>query len=407
MSFPIKIYLDQSAYGQFLNQSKNDWKQAEVAKILVREQAAGRAQVWASPTNVLETLQANDRRRPLATIILSLTGAKRMWGGSDFERVRDFLGFFDALAPGFWRQREFYEHHLLVSRRIWIGALALLACPEDLDLSELIETATRNKTISRLLHARFAENPNRFITHVKQTVQAMAVTTEDPFEEIKALPLEAMEDQINQLQTNFQKVSKDALRVLNSNRQDWAQAFGAMEIGRLLQSIFDLPMELMLMVDVRPVVRGWGSLKKRLGWKRSLPKEIATANDTTLLADAAAIQTVLQEMVYAATNVPLLSSYVGYEVIFRELQRCFNKQTIPTGGLSFDADHSAAVGCFEIVISNDRMLVDSLKTIAARVEKQSNGRLSPSIVATGAELEKALQFHAGQAQLHEEEVTVL
>jgi hypothetical protein len=106
MNYPIKIYLDQSAYSQFLNQSPKDWRKAPVAAILVREQATGRALVWANPTNVLETLQSADRRRELATIMLSLTSAKRMWGGSDFERVRDFLGFFDTLAPGFSRQPE-------------------------------------------------------------------------------------------------------------------------------------------------------------------------------------------------------------------------------------------------------------------------------------------------------------
>src|SRR5580658_3576549 len=98
MSRPIKIYLDQSAYGQFLNQSPKDWRKASVAYLLLREQAAGRAFVWASPTNVLETLQSKDRRRDLATIMLALTSAKRMWGGSDFERIRDFLGFFNMLA---------------------------------------------------------------------------------------------------------------------------------------------------------------------------------------------------------------------------------------------------------------------------------------------------------------------
>src|SRR5689334_321094 len=92
MSFPIKIYLDQSAYSQFLNQSPNDWKQAEVAKILVKEQAAERAQVWASPTNVLETLQTkeknHDARAAGATLIKESLGTQPRRGTYIFVNNR-------------------------------------------------------------------------------------------------------------------------------------------------------------------------------------------------------------------------------------------------------------------------------------------------------------------------------
>ena len=111
MTKPLKVYLDQSAYSQFLNQSPHDWKKADVASILLKARDAKIAEVWASPTNVLETAQATDRRKDLANIILSLTDARRMWPGHEFERVRDFLGFFDVRAKGFWRQKEFYAHH--------------------------------------------------------------------------------------------------------------------------------------------------------------------------------------------------------------------------------------------------------------------------------------------------------
>lgn len=391
MSRPINIYLDQSAYGQFLNQCRNDWRQAPVAKILLREQAAERAFVWASPTNVLETLQSEERARQLATIILALTSAKRMWGGSDFERVRDFLEFFEVLAPGFWRQRKFFDHRHLDAQRNWIAGLALLACPEKLELGTLIDAAAYNKTVSRLLHARFAADPDKFVCHLQKTIEGMEVTKDDPFADIDKMTIADMEKEIASLALKFQKLSKKALQRLDANRQYWAGAYGAMEIGRLLGTIFDLPLELMLMLDVTPVVRNWDGIKKNLGWKRSLPKEIATADDNTLVSQTGPFHTVLQEMFYAAAKAPLLSSRVGYEVILRELQRCFNQKKIPTGGLTFDADHSVAVCSFDIILSNDAMLVDSLKTLSGMVARHSKGMLRPSVVTTAGELEKALK----------------
>ena len=98
----------------------------------------------------------------------------------------------------------------------------------------------------------------------------------------------------------------------------------------------------------------------------------------------------LQEVIFAATSAPLVSSAIGYEVIFRDLQRCINDKTIPTGGLAFDADHAAAIMCFNIFISNDRILVESLKTLAKRLSEGSKGLIQPSIVTSAEELKKAI-----------------
>jgi hypothetical protein len=63
---PLNIYLDQSVYGSFRNESPADWRRSGLAQLLLEAQRKQRAQVWASPTNVMETLQATDlgvRRR--------------------------------------------------------------------------------------------------------------------------------------------------------------------------------------------------------------------------------------------------------------------------------------------------------------------------------------------------------
>jgi hypothetical protein len=270
--------------------------------------------------------------------------------------------------------------------------LALLACPENLELETIIGAATYNKTVSRLLHARFAADPDKFVSYVQKTIEGMEITKGDPFADLNKVTITDMENEISSLSLKFQKLSKKALQRLNDNRQSWACAYGAMEIGRLLETIFDLPLELMLMLNITPVVRNWDGIKKSLGWKRSIPKEIATADEKMLLSETGVFRTVLQEMVFAATKAPLISSRVGYEVIFRELQRCFNQKKVPTGGLAFDADHSAAVCCFDVILSNDEMLVGSLKTLSGMVSEQSKGVLQPSVITTAKEVERALRI---------------
>jgi hypothetical protein len=34
------------------------------------------------------------------------------------------------------------------------------------------------------------------------------------------------------------------------------------------------------------------------------------------------------------------TSYIGFQIVLRELQQCFNRQTLPTGGLTFDVQHA-------------------------------------------------------------------
>ena len=56
---PLAIYLDQSAYSAMLS-SASDWQSTSLGKILFEARESGRGQVWAGPTNVIETIQAED-----------------------------------------------------------------------------------------------------------------------------------------------------------------------------------------------------------------------------------------------------------------------------------------------------------------------------------------------------------
>jgi hypothetical protein len=62
----LGMYSDQSIYGHLLDESPGDWTKLGFGSVLVEAQAAGKFEVWASPTHVIETLQARElgRGRP-------------------------------------------------------------------------------------------------------------------------------------------------------------------------------------------------------------------------------------------------------------------------------------------------------------------------------------------------------
>lgn len=395
----LSVYLDQSAYSQFLNSSPKDWRQAPIAKELIALKEEGICQVWPSPTNVLETAQAATRRQTLAQSMLFLSDAKRMWYGNEFERVREFLDFVSIYAPGFVREPKFFNERKIAARRTWIGALALLASQEEYDLSGLIDSLGHIKTTSRLIHARMAINPESAIETIVENVQAHAVTTENVFEPYENMTIPQMEAEISRLEGGFRKLGKKDLQLLNKQRESLSANYGAMEIGRLLQSIFTLPNELIFMLNVIPVVRNWDKFRQDFGCA-PLRKEIQTATDTDLLINMEFMREVLQQTIYAAGKAGLASSAIGYDIVFREIQRCLNDKTIPTGGLTFDMDHAAAILRFPIIISHDEKLVESLKTWSKKLGQQTKGEHEPSIVSNAKQLVEAVAKQKDRAKFY-------
>jgi hypothetical protein len=84
------------------------------------------------------------------------------------------------------------------------------------------------------------------------------------------------------------------------------------------------------------------------------------------------------------------TSYIGFQIVLRELQQCFNRQTLPTGGLTFDVQHAGAIAHFDIVVTTDTTLAGNLKTMANYIEKRSNGARRCTVVADANQLRKAL-----------------
>jgi uncharacterized protein YaiI (UPF0178 family) len=69
----------------------------------------------------------------------------------------------------------------------------------------------------------------------------------------------------------------------------------------------------------------------------------------------------MQSAIRAAASVGLMTTFIGYEVILRELQRLTNNGEVPKGSLTFDADHAGALKRFSVVVTHDVGLAASLR----------------------------------------------
>ena len=154
------VYLDQCVYGKML-EGVSDWRESEFGVVLTAGQKAGKLKVWAGPTNVIETIQATEtgRRRELASMILELIDARRMWWGYEIEAISDFFTFLRGLIPDAIQYPQYLEHHAEVAPQIWLGVLALAARMDGPYFGPLAEDLLRLKAQTQFLHARFAWHP--------------------------------------------------------------------------------------------------------------------------------------------------------------------------------------------------------------------------------------------------------
>jgi hypothetical protein len=76
------------------------------------------------------------------------------------------------------------------------------------------------------------------------------------------------------------------------------------------------------------------------------------------------------------------------------MQQCtYDLETkLPTGGLTFDADHAAGFLRFDVIVCRDVKFAESCKTMANAVEKWSKGRYAPEVVSNGDQVRRAIEM---------------
>lgn len=386
----IRIYLDQSIYGNILDEQPADWRIGEIAAILLEAQRSQTGQVWLSPTHVLETAQATDieRRRQLATIMLELTGARRMWWGHEFEAINDFFTFLKLFAPDAIRWPEYFDERALTARQICLGALALLAACPNLSIDSVVEGLALTKAKSQLRHAKFAADPGSWVNEMIETVE-LGKTTAEPKDEFQGMSMEQIKSAKDEFLAAACKLGNAEMRRLNKHRDTIARAYGAMEIGGLLPTIFTRPMEMSLLFDIPHIVEKWRELQKMVGCG-PLPLAIQKADRQQLVSEAA-LTVVIQHAIYAACRIGLVSTTLSFQTILLDLQKCINKKVIPTGGLLFDAGHAPAMKFCDIFMTTDSDLAESMKTMARFIGDRTQGQFMPQVVTNPKQLLDALR----------------
>jgi hypothetical protein len=386
-----RVYLDQSAYGRMLDDGP-DWRDSKMGAVLVESQNKGLAQVWVGPTNIVETIQTSDahRRKALASMLLELIEAKRVWWGHEFEAVKEFFLFVTYFAPEAIRHREYFEHHGTVARQTWLGALALTVATDGSHLGPVAEFLTHTKAVNRLLHARFALAPDDWVKQIVEAAQSLKTTTDDPLVDLEKLSTNEIKAEIEELSVSTKKLDKRGAARLDRHRDEIARAYGAIEIGLLLRTVLRLPLELELTFNIPHIVASWNHIQARTGCE-SLPENVRLADEESLIGDARITNVVIEHLIRAAAHQPLMSTFLGFQVILREMQRYMVANKLPKGGgLSFDADHAAALTWHEVFVTHDEGLANTLKAMANRIDEWTDGRSRPIIVMNAKQLEHAL-----------------
>jgi hypothetical protein len=389
-----KVYLDQNIYGHMLD-AHTPWQKGAMAKVLLDAQSSQKAMVWAGTSNAVEALQASDpaRRRALAAIMLDLIGSRRMWHGYAFEVVWEFMQLLDATLPQSIRCPQYFHFHSQATVRDYLGILGLLVATGSVN-EDIVSEIKRDKLSNMLAHARFAADPSQWIESMLLFVEGKSMSAPDPWAGIDKLTIEEIEKEIEVQSQSIQKLGKKNQEKLNKQRGNIARVYGTHEIGACLDSVLPLPHELDIVFHIPWLVAHWNEIMGALG-TGPLPKDIIEAGPEGVLDIPGSVVRVLQHAIYASGNAtPTGGLYVptlAYQVILREMQQSFNDLKLPTGGLTFDADHAAALLRFDILVCRDVAFAENCKTLAKQLEKWSKGKLLPEVVATPDQLHNAIE----------------
>jgi len=323
-------------------------------------------------------------------MILELIDARRMWWGYEIEAIADFFRFLKTLIPDAIEYPQYLEHHREVAPQVWLGVLAVATTVDGPYFGPVAEDLLRLKAQSQLLHARFALAPDDWVEKMIQAAENLREETEDPLADVEGWSSQQLLDEIERLSKIAVKLSDHESHKLEKRRNKIARAYGGIEVGLLLETVFSLPLELELTFNIPAIVRGWGRIQEATGCK-PLPEEIRRNSVPPSFPDSPTTVAVIRHAVHAAARERLLTTYLAFQVIIREMQRAMAKEKVPTGGLSFDAEHAVALKRFDIVVTHDTWFENTLRAMTGKIEEETGGQWRPQVATNAKQLQDALE----------------
>jgi hypothetical protein len=399
-----RVYLDQCVVSHLAGDVPQDWRKTPMGAVLSEASAKGAVEVWASPAHVLETLlcaeydptgkvipgEMTTKRARIARTLLELCEGKRMSASYEFLLVGEFIQLLQQLAPSCVRTVGIFERLKRDNQMIYAGGLGLLAALPEIDRPDAAIPLIRCKLSTRLLHSRFARDPEAFVEELVAVSREFRLTDEDLFAEIDALPLSKLKEEIEANLKTPGKLTPKTRVSLEKNRSEIASAYGAVEIGQCLEAVFGDVLLIMLTFDTGELRRQWDGLCKTLKVSVSMPKEFAVADPVACETDATLAMAGLGQFFRHVARDALLSPQVAHQVILGQLEICLNAGEIPTGGVGFDAEHAAMLAHVNVFVTSDTQLENLAKRAAKKIEKATGGQWLVEVVSNADQLRKAL-----------------
>ena len=392
----LTVYPDQNVFGHILD-SDQDWRQHPLVHLL--EENPDEVELWVSPTHILELIQCSDsdRRQELAKIMLHLCGGTKMGSGSDFWIVDSFGQFLNDFVSDAYDPRPFVSKYEENAKQLWLGYLGLFAASDRIPLGDGAQYVRVAKAQTELIQARIAADPEAAITQIIKQAKSLE-TTQDPDPlKLDGMTPDEIQAEIHSLRQRARRPSKKQRTNLIRHRAQICRAYGAIDIGVAICSVFStaFPLDLELTFDAPAIARGWERIVQNTGC-HGLPKDVVTVTDDRLRYDRTYVVSVLNHAFQAAAHAQLPAASAGYYSTLRELEMKLNQKSTPKGSVALDASHATACTRFSVFLCRDGILHDSMRTFTKQLAKDCPELPIAEVIKTTGEL-KALLRRLGRS----------
>ena len=275
----------------------------------------------------------------------------------------------------------FAENHV----RIFLGTLGLLAAYRHFGGAAGLEQMKRAKITSRLLHSRFIRDPAQFVESIVDCARNFRTTTADIWAEFEARPLYDMLAEIEENQAHAVAINNQTKNRLQTEKLNIARAYGAAELGECLVGVFREMCYVLSTFDLGVIKQRWGDI---MGNGSPAPDYLGPAGEPCvedLGLRIRALQTIFR--VFARDR--LFVSSLPTAVVLGELEFCLNAEELPSGGLTFDAQHAVNLIRCDVFVTHDVRFANLARRAAGLIAQ--TGLHTVRIVTDAGELNAALQ----------------
>lgn len=401
----VSVYLDHCVVSSICKQPGKNWREVGMGKVLSKSADEGVAEVWTSPTEILEVLlcakfdddgklldstadekKKLDLRISMAKCLLEMTEAKRMAPPYEFFIVEDFMEMLRRVSDDLIYTDMHFNLFRQHSIERFIGLLGLIAGYRHLDRPEAAKSLLRTKITSRLLHSRFACDPDGFVDRVIDCAENYRVTTEDIWKEFDQKPLNRLINEMDQNEAKSVKMDKRTKTKLQKHKGEVARVYGAAELGPALVSVFPNVAYIVSTFNMPAIKKHWAKI---VGDPNAHPPACMGPPGEKCPDDLVVQMRALSELFLPVAAKRLAVATIPSQVVLGELELCLPNDTLPTKGLTFDSQHAAMLTRMQVFATQDGKFANLARRAAGLISKDCGWDVS--VATDAAALEKQIK----------------